>query len=317
MAQYSLLEERDVQTILSQYDVGKVVSFKILSGGSENTNYVVYTSAQSLVLTVCEQKSLKEATDLASLLEYLKRNGFTTSKLIKTKQKELIITWNDKPLMLKEYIEGTIVEDLSDDLLTYLGKELAKLHGIKAPAYLPNSVAYGAERFYKVAEYAPNSSFFDWLKDVQNYIEHFISEELPKSLIHSDIFYNNIVVTENKDKGTIMDFEEACCYYRVFDIGMMLVGTCCDGAILNLQKAVSVLKGYQQKTILLDVEKKALLAFTAYAAAATAFWRHQNFNYVNITPEKKEHYLEMKLLTDAIMSMPNNALFEFEAGKAL
>jgi len=97
-----------------------------------------------------------------------------------------------------------------------------------------------------------------------------------------------------------MDFEEACYYYRVFDIGMMIVGTCCDDKTINLNKVNSLLEGYQENNILLDIEKKALKAFTVYAATATAFWRHQNFNYVNVSPEMKNHYMEMKLLADGV-----------------
>ena len=75
--------------------------------------------------------------------------------------------------------------------------------------------------------YAPESTFYKWLKEIQKYIESYISTDLPKALIHSDIFYNNIIVNKDSEKATIMDFEEACYYYRVFDIGMMIVGTCC------------------------------------------------------------------------------------------
>jgi Ser/Thr protein kinase RdoA (MazF antagonist) len=87
---------------------------------------------------------------------------------------------------------------------------------------------------------------------------------------------------------------------------MMIVGTCCEKEVVNLDKVVSLLKGYQQENKLLKIEKASLKAFTVYAATATAFWRHQNFNHINIIPEKKEHYLAMKLLADAIMSIPDD-----------
>lgn len=49
---------------------------------------------------------------------------------------------------------------------------------------------------------------------------------------------------------------------------------------------------------LLEIEKKVLKAFTVYAATATAFWRHQNFNYVNVNPAMKNHYVEIQVLAD-------------------
>ncbi len=307
MSQYTVLSDLDLQTIIAHYPVGKIVSHKVLRGGSQNTNYLITTSTNTLVLTICEQKSLEETKELASLLVYLDHHQFATSKLIKTNNDALVVIWQDKPVMLKAFIEGEFIEDLSQKQLVYLGKELAKLHKIEAPEYLPHAVAYGKECFDEVLAYAPDSTFYRWLKDTQGYIENNISPALPKAMIHSDIFSDNIIMTKDRTHGIIMDFEEACYYYRVFDIGMMIVGTCCEGETVHLQKVTSLLSGYEQEITLLDVEKRALQAFAVYAAAATAFWRHQHFNYTNIIPEKKDHYIAMKRLADAIRSLSDTS----------
>lgn len=307
MAQYTVLNNKDLETILIQYGINEVKSYNVLSGGSENTNFLVKTSFNDYVLTICEQKTIAQATELAKLLEHLKRNSFSTSKVIKTVGNKFVTVWNTKPIILKAYIEGEIIKDLSKDVLIYLGEELASLHQITAPEYLSRTVSYGIERFDEVKEYAPESTFYTWLKEVQKYLESFISEDLPKALIHSDIFYNNIIVNKDDKKASIMDFEEASYYYRVFDIGMMIVGTCTDGSELDSEKIKSLLKGYEKKIKLLEIEKKALKAFTVYGAVATAFWRHQNFNYVNIIEEKRDHYLAMKNLADNIRDLPTSS----------
>lgn len=303
MAQYTVLNDIDLRTILSHYDVETVVSYQVLSGGSENTNYLVTTETASFVVTICEQKSPQETEQLASLLEYLNDNNFATSKVIKTKKGLLTLEWGDKPIMLKKFIEGRIVEDLPKDLVTYLGRELAKLHQVKPLEYLPKSLSYGIERFDEVAIYAPDSSFYTWLKETQKYIEAHIHAALPKSLIHSDIFYNNIIVDTDEKQATIMDFEEACYYYRVFDIGMMIIGTCSKGNTLDFDKVSSLLKGYQDEITLLDIEIDALKAFTVYGATATAFWRHQNFNYVQVNKEMANHYIAMQELATLVIAI--------------
>jgi len=171
MAQYTVLNKVEIQQLVAAYDIENVDFYKVLSGGSENTNYLLKTLKASYVLTICEQKSVQDATELASLLEYLKRNNFSTSMLIATTAGELTTLWNNKPVMLKAFIEGTIIEELPSNLLVYLGQELAKLHQIKAPDFLPKQVAYGKERFDEVKVYAPESSFYTWLKEIQHYIE--------------------------------------------------------------------------------------------------------------------------------------------------
>jgi homoserine kinase type II len=305
MAQYTVINDTDLEIILKRYGIGNIQSYKILSGGSENTNYLVEALSKSFVLTICEQKSAQEAENLALLLNDLKLQNFSTSKLVATLKGAFTTQWNDKPVILKEFIEGTIIQDFSEDLLLYLGRELAKLHQVNVPDYVPKTLNYGSiERFDEVKVYAPNSSFYRWLKNTQCYIEDFISPELRKSLIHSDIFYSNVIVSEDRKVATIMDFEEACYYYRVFDIGMMIVGICFEGETINQKKMKSLLEGYQQENKLLEIEIYSLKAFTVYAATATAFWRHQNFNYVNVDATLKDHYLEMKNLADTIMNRP-------------
>jgi len=305
MAQYTVINDADLKTILESYGIGTMLSYKILSGGSENTNYLVNTETNAFVLTICEQKPVQEAENLALLLNYLKLNNFNTSKLVETLNGALIAIWNDKPIILKEFIKGDIIQDFPENLLVYLGKELAKLHQVKVPNYVPKTLNYGSiSRFDEVRVYAPDSSFYKWLKETQHYIENYISPELPKSLIHSDIFYSNVIVSADQKTATIMDFEEACYYYRLFDIGMMIIGTCSKGKTINQKKIKSLLEGYQQENKLLEIEIDSLKAFTVYAATATAFWRHQNFNYVNVDVKLKNHYLEMKNLADTIMDLP-------------
>jgi homoserine kinase type II len=305
MAQYTFLTKTDIQSILTPYGFKNVLSYEVLSGGWVNTNYLVRTPGQDFVLTISEQKSLQTAKLLASFLVYLDQNNFSTSKIVKTLKGTLTDVWNQKPVLLKEFIAGDVIEDLSENLLTYLGGELAKLHGIEPPDYLPNGVSYGMEHFDDVKVYAPDSPFYTWLKLLQKHMEGLISSELPKALVHGDIFFNNVIVSKDGERATIMDFEDACQYYRIFDIGMMLIGTCSEGESLSLHKAGHILKGYQQKIKLLDIEINALQAFTAYGAAATAFWRHQNFNYVHVDASMKDHYLALKNLADNVMNIPS------------
>lgn len=277
MAHYTFLNDEDLDAILFHYGIDNVQSFYALGGGSENTNYRVNTSTKTYILTICEQKSQEKSRELATLLEHLREHNFETSKLVKTTNGAMITMWHDKPVMFKDFIEGEIIEDLSEDLLMDLGKQLATLHQIEAPEYLPRTVSYGMERFDEVLVYAPDSSFYAWLKEMQSYIEGNLKSDLPKALIHSDIFYNNIIVDEKFNRATIMDFEEACYYYRVFDIGMMILGCCSEGEVVNLDKVSWLLEGYQQETQLLEKEFDALQAAVIYGAVATAFLETSKF----------------------------------------
>lgn len=300
MAQYTTLDETEIQELAAIYALGKVLSFNILSGGSENTNYCVTTQKDKYVFTICEQKTPQGAEELAQTLAHLAIHNFATSEIIQTVKGENVHVWNGKPILVKSYLEGKILEDFSPQLLQYLGAELGKLHKIPAPDYLPRIINYGMEYFEEVKGYAPESAFYQWLSETKIYIQQFLSKDLPKALIHSDIFYSNVIVTEDEKSAVIMDFEEATHYFRVFDIGMMIVGLCTENRTVNFEEANNILEGYQRINLLSDLELKALPAATVYAAAATAFWRHRQFNHVFPDVEQMNRYEEMRDVADFV-----------------
>ena len=304
MAQYTTLTKKDVETILTPYGVEQITSFKILNGGSENTNYQVQTNSEKLVVTICELKTEKNATELAQLLEHLAHNNFETSTLKRTQDNERLTLWQGKPVMVKSFVEGTIIDQLPNHLITLIGSELGKLHKIEAPNYLQNHPNFGKQEFSNIKKYAANSLFDTWLMDNLEYIQPFISSKLPQGLIHADVFSNNVIVNELQDTVVIMDFEEAVKYYRVYDIGMTIIGICGEGNTINFEKVRALLKGYQKEITLLDIEINALQAFTVYAGSAMTFWRHSHFNYIKPDPDFFDHYKNLQVLTDFVKHQP-------------
>ena len=304
MTQYTTLTKKDVETILRPYGVEQITSFKILNGGSENTNYQVQTNSEKLVVTICELKTEKNATELAQLLEHLAHNNFETSTLKRTQDNELLTLWQGKPIMVKSFVEGTIIDHLPNHLITLIGSELGKLHKIEAPNYLQNHANFGKQEFSNIKKYAANSLFDKWLMDNLEYIEPFIGSKLPQRLIHADVFSNNVIVNELQDTVVIMDFEEAVKYYSVYDIGMTIIGVCGEGNTINFKKVRSLLKGYQKEVELLDIEINALQAFTVYAGSAMTFWRHSHFNFIKPDPAFFNHYKDLQVLTDFVKQQP-------------
>lgn len=300
MIQYTSLTMHEVEAILANFSIKNINSFKVLSGGSENTNYVINVENDKYVLTICEQKSDKKARELAHLLEHLEKHHFETSKIIRNKRNEAVIVWRGKPIMVKKFIDGRIIKDLPHHLIELIGRELGKLHKIEVPEYLPQQISIGKEQFVNVKKYAANSLFDIWLKAKLDYVSPYFSSNLPKAFIHGDVFCDNVIISEDESTVTIMDFEESAYYYRVFDIGMMIIGICGEGKTVNLEKASYLLKGYGQEIQLLDIEINALQAFTVYAGAAMTFWRHLNFNYTKPDSKLSNHYLGLKVLTDYV-----------------
>ena len=303
MAQYSILNKVELLEILKPYSISEIKSYEILSGGSENTNYKIDSGFGIIVLTFSEQKTIEEAQNLTRLLNYLKRHSFSTSEIVHTAQNKSLSIFNDKPVMVKKFIAGKIMSSLPTHLLEQIGADVAKLHKIAPPDYLRDIMWCGKERFNEVEEYALNSSFDIWIKDILLYVDKYITPDLPKAFIHSDIFDSNIIVNHDETMATIMDFEEATYYFRIFDIAMLLIGLCIENKTINFSHASSILKGYTNNIQLTEREIQVLQPFTVYAAAGVAFWRHKNFNHVKPDKYLKDTYLEMKDLADSIRAL--------------
>lgn len=301
MAIYTHMSKETIREILTtQYGIDGPCEFVPLSGGFENSNYKITVNSRQYVLTICEQKSCEDSVKLALLLEYLKANSFDTSVLVRNKDHKLLAFYQNKPVLLKEYVQGTIVQDFSDTELRAIGSELAKLHSIIAPSYLPDSPAYGLRFFDQIATYEPESPFYAWLLALKSKLSTY--EGLSKSLIHSDLFFNNVVVVPNGNV-VLMDFEEACYYHRVFDIGMALIGCCVLDNVLDLAKVAIILEGYQSSAPLDDNDKRALKDYTVYAAGAMGFWRHQNYRFTRPDENFKESYQILFNLAKSIQTM--------------
>jgi homoserine kinase type II len=304
MARYTSLKMNEIEPILANYTINNISSFKVLSGGSENTNYLINAENDKYVLTICEQKSDTKARELAHLLEHLEKHHYETSKIIRNTSNEPITLWKGRPIMIKKFIDGKILKDLPHHLIELIGRELGKLHKIEAPEYLSKQVGYGKEQFVNVEKYAANSLFDIWLKEKLKYVSPYFSSNLPKALIHSDVFCDNVIISEDESSVIIIDFEDSAYYYRVFDIGMMIIGICGEEKTVNFEKVRYILKGYRQEIQLLDIELNALQAFTVYAGAAMTFWRHLNFNYTKPDSKLSNHYLGLQVLTDYIEEQP-------------
>ena len=306
MAQSTSLNDKEISEILAKFDIHNISYFELLSGGSENTNYLVKTENRKYLLCIFEQKTEKNAKDLAHLLKHLEINNFNTSKLIYTSNSDSVIIWKNKPVIIKAFIEGGIRKDLPPHLLKLIGRELSKLHQINAPEYLPNQLNYGKEQFENIKKYSANSEFDIWLKNILEYISPYLKLNLPKSIIHSDVFWDNVIIGKDYNTVTIIDFEESVNYYRLFDIGMTIIGICGEEKVINMEKTKHLLDGYQSEVQLLDVEINSLKAFTIYAGASMTFWRYHNFNYVKPNTKMSNHYMKLKILVDDIVKQADD-----------
>ncbi len=314
MALYNRLDKRTVKGLAHRFGIGDIITFSVMDGGLENTSYCVETSSGKYVLTVWDQKSLQQATDLTSLLMYLTDRGIRTSQVIVPPNKPIVVLHNEKPVMLKRYVDGDVSANLTGNLIMQLGEEMARLHEIPAPSNLPQSFPYGRSYFAEVTDSDHRHAYIDWLSEKTRYLHENIPQHLPMALIHGDVFFDNVIV-KGDQLMAIIDFEEACYYYRCFDLGMAIVGACRDRQGISFEKVGRFIRGYQKKTLLESIERETLKVFAVYAAVATSFWRFRQYHLRRPEPRLYEKHVEMQILADTIFKYPESRFTELFADK--
>jgi homoserine kinase type II len=296
------LSRKEINSILNHYDLGSITKFYPMEGGNINTSFNIQTDSGTFILTFFNLKSFETVNRLVDLLRYLEDNSYTTNKVKRSKQGVYIINYKNKPVILKEYIEGEEVQDLSLGQMWQLGRQIACLHQLPPIPSILKHHEYGLETFDDVFDYPHD--FVSWLKNKKKFLRQNIGNTLPKGLIHGDIFWDNVLLDCNRVQA-IIDFEEGCHYFLVFDLGMCTVGTCMKDRKLLLDKAKSLYMGYQSIRALNPEERENLKLFIEYGAIATAFWRFRQFNVLTKNEKLKNHYLEMKQIAHNIHNMPN------------
>jgi len=309
MALYARLDRAAVESLVRRFGIDDITVFSVMDGGSENTNYRIETNSGKYVLTLCDQKSLKHATNLASLLVHLTGHGIRTSRVVTPLDEPIVILHDQKPVMLKHHIDGDITANLTGNLLVQLGEEMARLHQVSAPSYLPKSFPYGRSYFPEVIDSNLDHIYVNWLSDKNSYLQKRIPKNLSMTLIHGDVFFDNLIV-QGDQLMAIIDFEEACHYYRSFDLGMVIVGTCRDRQGICFEKARRFIRGYQKNMTLQSVERECLQAFAVYAAVATSFWRFRQYHMRRPEPRLHDRHVEMQTLADTISEYPESSFTE-------
>lgn len=303
MAAYTPIDKAEIDPILAQYNLGELVSVAALKGGQANSSFKLKTGKGTFVLSVCDEKPMADVLALTQVLDLLVAHDFPTTRVVKTLSGHSVIDLDGRPVFIKPYIRGQVPKQTDAGMLFQVGRQLSRLHRIEPPADIPRQFAYGWERFADVIDANTDSAYRHWLAAKRDYLQNTITPDLPQSMIHGDLFYDNTLFEGNKLLA-ILDFEEVCVYYRAFDLGMCFVGFCAQDNTISLEKFKALVAGYQCETRLTTKEKQQLQAMAVLGATATSFWRFRQYNLIYPESPLSHTYLKMNRLADRLEAYP-------------
>jgi len=304
MAHFIKIQRKEILEITKKYNLD-LIEYAPVEQGQGNSTYLLQTAHRKYILTIFEIEK-KRVSNLCKLLNLLHEHNFPTTRVKKMANGEQLISIQGKLAMLKPYIAGQVVEDVVEDMLFQVGTAMARLHQIPEPDYMPDQFEFGLEFVQRVIGMSIDPDYKNWLTQRYEEIKRNIPSELPCGLIHGDVFYDNVLFDGNKFKALI-DFEDSCNYYKVFDLGMAVVGMCTEKLKIQLPKIRSLIQGYQKIRKLENTERRALKLFVVYAASSTSAWRFWKYNIDTPTAARSEKYKELIEIAKSADAISNEA----------
>ena len=232
-----------------------------------------------------------------------------------------------------DWVEGEAGRlPLAPRRLHKVAEALARLHNVPLSTSATNedvvSIALGgASDVCRLADMATDPRVEDpvyrqYLQETLPQLPRHDEPSLPWAVLHTDVFPDNVLFDDDRDRATLVDFEEVCAGPRVLDLAVALVGCCrrCattspsdtknTAAGLDADQTRRFVAAYRAalNVPMQDSEASALVAFVRLACVNLGAWRYRHFN---IALGQKEHrgYLEMVHLERWVAAQNNAALF--------
>jgi len=290
MAVYTQLSESELKDFFSKYNLGKLLSYKGIKEGIENTNYFTETEKGKFILTIYEKRvEEKDLPFFISLMKNIYDKNFPSPEPIININGSYISEISKKKAAIISFIDGNTQKNLSPDECYQVGTYAAKLHQITKKLNIKRenklSVNSWREIYNKVRKNCTkiDKNLPEIIEKNLNDIEKNWPKNIPSGIIHADLFPDNIFFKKNKLSG-IIDYYFACHDFYAFEIAICLNALCFEGSKENLSfnvtKATKFINGYSSIRKLTDEEKNSLIILCK--GAAIRFLLTRVFDYLNL-----------------------------------
>jgi homoserine kinase type II len=291
MAVYTKINKKIISYINNKFEIDRIIKFKGIKQGIENTNYLLISKNKKFILTIFEKRVVKkEIPFFMKLMDQLNEANINCPKPIKNKSGNYLIKIKNKTACIVSFLDGKDKKNLNLKNCFDIGKIIAQMHisskriklyrknsmGIKNLNPLLNSIRFQSKKFVNIEKF---------LKNNFNDIKKKWPKNLPHGIIHGDLFIDNIFFKNNKLSG-IIDFYFAANDYFMYEIAICVNALCFDKKnskfSLNRKKVKNLIKGYKSIKKISVKEKKSLNILCR--GAAMRYFLTRLYDYTN-TPK--------------------------------
>jgi len=273
MSVFTRVDRRSLETFLAGFDVGRLLSFKGISEGIENTNYFVTTDAGEYVLTLVEQWGADEVPYFIELMSWLAERGIPSARPVSDRRGVTLHTLLERPAALVQRLRGESTEEPTPGDCERVGQVLARLHRASDGFPMHREDRRGLAWRQETARMLYPQLDEETAAMLREELAHHVALDwrgLPAGVVHADLFPDNVLFSRGEITGVI-DFYYACNDLRVYDLAITVNQWCTlgDGS-LDPARTLALLRAYQGERPLQLAERSAWPHMLRYGALR--FW---------------------------------------------
>jgi homoserine kinase type II len=264
-----------IKNILQHYRLGEIISINDQSHGYANKNFSVECCDANIFVRFCEQQSLENIRKEILLMSILKKRSFKTAYPIQRMDGEYLSYSQDVPIMVYEFLEGEL-PDLNVEVVSEIAEAVANLSTIEYPLELSRENAISlfdcrriisSESFQRTPYSDVKGNFISLFR----VLEDKLSIELPRGIVHGDVFPDNTIFSNNSLVG-IIDFEEFAIDNLLFDVGMTINGFCFVGVKMDKDLFGTFIRKYHSIRELSQQELDRVIDYICWGAVGMTSW---------------------------------------------
>ena len=273
MAVYTDIGERELDEFMAGYDLGRVLSYKGIAEGVENSNFLLHTETGSYILTLYERRvKPDELPFFLGLMEHLSKKGIRCPLPVHRRSGEIIGQLSGRPAAIVTFLEGMWMRRPTVQHCREVGAALARMHlaGADFPLHRRNALSVdGWRSLWREAAGRADEVEPGLAVETETelaFLEARWPKDLPVGVVHADLFPDNVFFLSDRLSGLI-DFYFACDDLLAYDVAVCLNAWCFEkDHSFNLTKGTALLDGYVG-TRPLSLAEAAALPILARGAA--------------------------------------------------
>jgi homoserine kinase type II len=289
VAVYTDVGAEDLEGFLTGYGIGELLSYKGIAEGVENSNFLLHTTSGYFFLTLYEKRVAKEDLPFfLGLMAHLASRGINCPQPVKTNKGEILGTLAGRPAAIIDFLEGVWPRKPNAAHCAAVGDALAKLHLAGGDFAMSRANALSVSGWRPLFEAAApradelHPGLRTFLATELDHLEQAWPNDLPRGVIHADLFPDNVLFLGDKLSGLI-DFYFACNDILAYDVAICLNAWCFEiDHSFNVTKARAFLNAYSKVRPLSDAERAALPLLAR--GAALRFLLTRLVDWLNVPP---------------------------------